>query len=193
MAYKLEKVQVLVIDDMKPMLVLVQSVLKAFGFEQIHLAENGEEGFEKVCKYNPDLVITDWMMSPIDGLEFTKMVRKEPMVPNPYVPILMMTGFSSRLRVGMARDYGITEFLSKPFTSRDLYSHVRHIVEKPRQFVDSDAFFGPDRRRKRVENYDGPHRRDNDEEETKKAETAKQKETMKILMKLREETKNISK
>src|SRR5262245_28441727 len=110
MPYNLEKAKILILDDMKPMIALAGSVLKIFGFKNIFTADNGEEAFQLVCKHDPDLIITDWMMEPMDGLEFTKMLRRNPLTPNPYVPIMMMTGFSSRLRVESARDMGVTEF-----------------------------------------------------------------------------------
>lgn len=162
MPYTLNTIKILLIDDMRPMLALTRSVLNIFGFRDILLAVNGEEGFEMVLEHDPDLIITDWMMEPMDGLAFTERIRRDPMTPNPYVPIIMMTGFSSRLRVEQARDSGVTEFLMKPFSARDLYSRVYNIIEKPRQFVDTGEFFGPDRRRKRSADYAGPRRRDNE-------------------------------
>jgi two-component system chemotaxis response regulator CheY len=61
-----------------------------------------------------------------------------------------------------ARDAGVTEFLVKPFTARDLYRRLYQIIERPRQFVRSEDFFGPDRRRKGAADYQGPLRRDTD-------------------------------
>lgn len=162
MPYTLSSVRILLIDDMRPMLTLTKSVLSIFGFKDVFMATNGEEGFEMVMEHDPDLIITDWMMEPMNGLEFTERVRRDPMTPNPYVPIIMMTGFSSRLRVEQARDAGVTEFLMKPFSSRDLYNRIHLIIEKPRQFVDSGEFFGPDRRRRRNAEQGGPRRRGDD-------------------------------
>jgi len=161
--YKFEQVKILVVDDMNPMLSIVKSVLSIFGFRTIFLAENGEEAFEIICKENPDLIITDWMMKPMNGLELVKKIRTDKRVPNPYLPILMMTGYSSRLRVENARDIGVTEFLVKPFSAQDLYTRVANIIEKPRQFVDTGNFFGPDRRRRVGEDYKGPMKRGEDE------------------------------
>ena len=73
-----------------------------------------------------------------------------------------MTGFSEERRVINARDAGITEFLVKPFNTRDLYKRLYQIIEKPRQFVRCEEFFGPDRRRRSSSNYDGPGRRATD-------------------------------
>ena len=186
MAYKLEKVKILIVDDMQPMLDLTKSVLKIFGFKLVFTAPNAEEAFEIVCKEDPDLIITDWMMSPVDGLEFAKQVRRDPLSPNPYVPVLMMTGFSARFRVENARDAGITEFMVKPFSARDLYKRVVQIVERPRQFVEAGEFFGPDRRRKSDENYEGPRRRERDKLGEEKGENAD------ILKKLQQEARNVS-
>ena len=166
MAYDLDHVKVLLVDDMQSFLSMTKSVLQTFGFKHIFTAQNGEEAFELVKEHNPDFILTDWIMDGMDGVELTKKIRTDPMSPNPYVPIIMMTGFSSKLRVEEARDSGITEFLVKPFTAKDLYSRVFQIIEKPRQFVSASEFFGPDRRRKMGADYDGPRRRDDDGKRT---------------------------
>jgi DNA-binding NtrC family response regulator len=70
-----------------------------------------------------------------------------------------MTGYSQKKRVIAARDSGITEFLVKPFTAKALYQRIETMIEKPRLFVKSDSYFGPDRRRKREGDYGGPERR----------------------------------
>ncbi|MCB9983306.1 MAG: response regulator [Rhodospirillales bacterium] len=188
MPYHLDDVKVLIVDDMQPMLTLTKSVLSTFGFLRIFTAQSGEEAFNLFCKHDPDVVITDWIMEPMDGLEFTKKIRTDPRSPNPYVPVIMMTGFSSKLRVESARDNGITEFLVKPFTAQDLYARIFQIVEKPRKFVDTGQFFGPDRRRKSAKGYEGPRRRDDD---PSKAAPNAPPETLDILKKLSEEAKKI--
>lgn len=188
MAYNLDHIIVLIADDMKPMLELTKNVLQTFGFKHIHLAENGEEAFDLTCKHNPDFIITDWLMEPMDGIEFIKKVRTSEASPNPFVPVIMMTGFSSKLRVESARDNGITEFLVKPFTAKDLYARVFQIIEKPRQFVSTEEFFGPDRRRKKIKDYVGPRRRNHDDLQN---ENSTNTQAIDILKKLSEETKKI--
>ncbi|NCT40349.1 MAG: response regulator [Alphaproteobacteria bacterium] len=162
MPYTLDKVRILIVDDMTPMLDITKAILKTFGFYHVFTATNGEEAFELACNKEPDLIITDWIMEPMDGLEFAKKIRTHKRSPDPFVPIIMMTGFSSKLRVEEARDSGITEFLVKPFTSEDLYKRVHQIIEKPRQFVEVGDFFGPDRRRRENDNFDGPAKRATD-------------------------------
>lgn len=141
------------------MLDLTRSLLEAFGIRQVLAAKDGEEAFKVFCKNNPDIVIADWMMKPMDGISLARRIRNDPQSPNQFAPVILMTGFSERRRVFQARDSGVTEFLVKPFNARDLYRRISQIIERPRQFVRSDDFFGPDRRRKSVEDYNGPERR----------------------------------
>lgn len=162
MVYKFDQASVLVVDDMPPMVTLTKSLLEIFGFRKIYTANNAERAFEIFCKESPDLVLTDWQMEPYDGIELTHQIRTDSRSPNPYVPIILMTGYSAKMRVMQARDIGVTEFLVKPFTSQDLYARIEQVIEKPRQFVDADGFFGPDRRRRIVKDYEGPFRREDD-------------------------------
>jgi len=162
MAYNLQDIKILLVEDNKGMLELVRACLQSFGVGQVYTALNGDVGFNEFRRHNPDLVITDWLMTPCDGLELSQKIRTDPASPNKFVPIILMTGFSEERRVISARDEGITEFLVKPFNTRDLYRRLYKIIESPRQFVESEEFFGPDRRRRRTDDYSGPHRRDND-------------------------------
>lgn len=144
------------------MLEVTKALLLTFGVGNVVTAQNGEVGFKRFCEFNPDIVIADWMMKPMDGITLTKRVRTDPLSPNPYVPVILMTGFSEKRRVFQARDAGVTEFLVKPFNARDLYRRIAQLIERPRQFVRSEDFFGPDRRRGSSETYTGPLRRESD-------------------------------
>lgn len=162
MSYQFHSLKVLVVEDNKPMLDLTKSILSTFGVGNIEGALNGEDGFRKFCSFNPDLVIADWMMEPFDGIALSRKIRNDPKSPNQYVPIILMTGFSEKRRVLSARDSGITEFLVKPFSARILYKRLSQIIERPRQFVRAEGFFGPDRRRKTADDYAGNLRRKSD-------------------------------
>jgi CheY-like chemotaxis protein len=162
MSYRLHDVKILVVEDMLPMLSLTKSILNIFGFNKVYTAPNGEAAYEMYQEQKPDLVITDWLMEPMNGLDLIRKIRKDPKSHNPFVPIILMTGFSDRARVEIARDDGVTEFLVKPFSAKDIYSRIVQIIEKPRQFVNAGDFFGPDRRRRKIADYGGPKRRDED-------------------------------
>lgn len=162
MAYQFHRISMLVVEDNQPMLEITKSLLLTFGVGHVIGAQNGEIGFRRFCEYNPDIVIADWMMKPVDGISLTRRVREDAASPNPYVPIILMTGFSEKRRVLQARDAGVTEFLVKPFNAQDLYRRIVQVIERPRQFVRIPDFFGPDRRRKKPAEYAGPFRRDTD-------------------------------
>ncbi|MDP2205693.1 MAG: response regulator [Alphaproteobacteria bacterium] len=159
MAYQFKNMTVLLVESTRAMADLTKSILITFGVTDIHTAFTTQEGYEKFCTVEPDLVIIDWLQEPDNGLELTRRIRSDPQSPNPFTPIILMTGYSQKKRVLMARDSGITEFLVKPFTARALYQRIEQIIEMPRYFVVSDKYFGPDRRRKRDSGYAGPDRR----------------------------------
>lgn len=147
---KLSNLNILVVDDSRHMRRLYRDVLEAFGMPVRAEAEDGESGLLAVQTYNPDIIITDMNMHPMDGVEFTRQLRIRPGIPNKFVPILMITGHTEAKYVQSAIDAGISEFLTKPFTPTGLFQRIKCIVEQPRPFVmGGEAFFGPDRRRSR--------------------------------------------
>jgi two-component system, chemotaxis family, chemotaxis protein CheY len=162
MTYQFDKVSILVVEDNPQMAMMVKSILQTFGIGTVIVSRNGEEGFDAFCKHNTDIIIADWMMKPVDGIRFTKAIRREARSPNPFVPIILMTGFSEKARVMEARDAGVTEFLVKPFEAKDLYKRIAQVIERPRQFVRCEKYFGPDRRRKNEETFAGPWQREAD-------------------------------
>ncbi len=164
MPYQLRNVSVLIVESSKAMFDLTKSVLSAFGVGTVISAYDISSAFNIFCRDNPDLVIIDWLQDPYNGLELTRKIRNDAQSPNPFAPIIMMTGYSHEKRVFMARDAGITEFLAKPFTAKSLYRRIEQIIENPRQFVKSSTYFGPERRRRSGAGYRGPDRRLNREE-----------------------------
>lgn len=159
MSYQFKNITVLVVESTRAMFDLTRSVLQAFGVNQVYSAYSSEEGFDALCRLSPDLVIIDWLQEPNNGLELTRRIRVDNTSPNPFLPIILMTGYSQKKRVLAARDSGITEFLVKPFTAKALYQKIEQLIERPRHFVSSENYFGPDRRRKREGEYGGPERR----------------------------------
>jgi len=186
MTYQLHRISVLVVEDNAPMLEITKSLLLTFGVGSVISAANGDIGFRRFCQYNPDIIIADWMMEMLNGIDLTERIRNNPASPNPYVPVILMTGFSEKDRVLHARDSGVTEFLVKPFTAQDLYKRITQVIERPRQFVRSGDFFGPDRRRKNLTEYFGPKRRDADEIPTEQVLKEQQQEANVALQKMRD-------
>lgn len=145
--YNLTELRVLVVDDNAHMRSLVATVLKAFGMREVEFAKEGTEAIDKLEATEFDLMITDLVMAPLDGITLTRMIRKGEARISPYLPIIVMTGHTDRQNVFEARDAGVTEIVAKPITPKALYERIVAIIEKPRPFVRAKGYTGPCRRR----------------------------------------------
>lgn len=159
MSFNFDKLSILVVDDNLHMRQLVAQVLKAMGIGRIYQADGGDRAITLIRTNKPDIIITDWLMEPMDGLELTRRIRTDETNPARLAPIILMTGYSAHSRVTQARDIGVTEFLVKPFTADSLAKRIVHVINMPRDFIAAPKYAGPDRRRKRDEGYRGPRRR----------------------------------
>ena len=153
------RLRFLIIDDNAHMRRILRTLLHGFGARDVYEAEDGPSGLEIFSQYGPEIVITDWVMPGLDGLELTRMMRQPDAHSNAFVAIIMLTGHSEKARVMAARDAGVTEFLAKPISANGLYRRIVNVVANPRPFIRTAAYFGPDRRRTVNPNYTGPERR----------------------------------
>lgn len=163
MAYNFEGISILVIEESEAISSLIKDVLSVFGVGNILFANNGRDGLRLACAYNPDIIITEIVLPELDGPEMIKKIRTSDKHLNTFVPIIVLTAFSELKRIEQARDAGVNVIMIKPFTARDLYNRIAYVIENPRQFVITDDFKGPDRRRKSQSDfYNGPKRRQQD-------------------------------
>jgi two-component system, chemotaxis family, chemotaxis protein CheY len=157
--YRFDRLKLLVVDDNAHMRKLVVTILQAFGTIQIFEATEGERAWTMLRDANPDVIFLDWMLEGMNGLDLTRMIRTSTASPNPFVPIIMLTGYTSLDHVRQARDAGINEFLAKPVSVKAILSRLTAVIEHPRPFVRTKAYFGPCRRRRGSAEYQGPERR----------------------------------
>jgi CheY-like chemotaxis protein len=143
---------------------ITSAVLQSAGVRKVREAADGTAGLEILREQAIDLAIVDFNMFPLDGVEFTRLVRNSPDTTNPYLPIIMMTGHSEKSRVYEARDAGVTEFVVKPITAKAILDRIQAVIFRPRPFVKTDGYFGPDRRRTAATGYKGPLRRSTDDQ-----------------------------
>ena len=158
MGYRLDRLAVLIVDDNQHMRSLVRTILESLGVSQILEARDGSHALEKMGQAQIDLLIADWNMEPMDGLELTRHLRNSPESPDQFLPVIMLSGHTERARVMQARDAGVTEFMAKPVSARSLYARIVSIIENPRPFVRTNDYFGPDRRRQMLP-FEGQDRR----------------------------------
>ena len=161
--HDLEVLNVLVVDDDRYMHSIVKSILNAMRIKNIRFCDNAADALLEMRQKMPDIVITDWKMEPLNGLDFVRQIRKGEGGPDPYVPTILLTGYTEHHRVTEARDAGVTEILAKPISIEKLHSRIVNIIDRPRPFIKTDHYFGPDRRRGgAAKNYTGPWRRSDD-------------------------------
>jgi len=156
--YDLSGLRVLIVDDYQPMRLILKNVLFALGIKDVAEASDGETALEQLRNYRADIVMTDNLMEPMGGVELVRRIRAGDSGADPYTPIIMVSGFSDLEKIIESRDSGINEFLAKPISAKLVYLRIQSVIENPRTFVRSDAFFGPDRRRRAL-GVDGEERR----------------------------------
>jgi two-component system, chemotaxis family, chemotaxis protein CheY len=142
----LGELKVLLVDDNEHMRAIVGTILKGIGIVNLREARDGSEALEALRTWPADIAIVDFRMEPMDGVDLTRLVRNAADSRNPFLPIIMMTGFADRPRVEEARDAGVTELIVKPVTARAIIDRLNAVVYRPRPFVRTADYFGPQRR-----------------------------------------------
>jgi CheY-like chemotaxis protein len=165
MQANLERLRILVVDDNLHMINIVKTILHGFGVRHVLDARDAAEAFKHLREGFVDLVIVDYQMELLDGVEFVRLVRSGKDVPDPLLPIIMLTAHSERTHVLAARDAGVTEFCRKPITAGDLWAKIAECISRPRAFVRGSGFVGPDRRR-HAASHSGDERRGQEDEES---------------------------
>ena len=159
--YNIQQLHFLVVDDNKHMSMLIKNLLHALGSRMVAEANDAADAFAELTHFPADIIITDYHMQPLDGLDFVRLVRTGSDSPNPLVPIIMLSGHTEMNKIMQARDAGVHEYLAKPISAKSLYSRIDSIIARPREFIETRSFFGPDRRR-RAMSFTGPERRQAD-------------------------------
>lgn len=140
------KLRILVADDNAYSRRILRGLLLGFGTRTIYEADDGPSAFETFMTMPCDIAILDWEMPILSGAEVTRLMRNPTMSPNPYVPIIMCSGYSEKSRVTMSRDTGASDFLAKPFSTALLYQRIATVVTSPKPFIRTSTYFGPTRR-----------------------------------------------
>jgi CheY-like chemotaxis protein len=162
MSLGFESLRVLLVDDNWHMRSIAITLLESFGVTQIRDVDSGADGLHVARHWPADVAIVDFKMEPMNGVQFTRIIRNAPDSRNPYLPIIMMTGHSAIVRVMEARDAGVTEFIAKPLSAKTLLNRLNAVIYQPRPFVRTPTYFGPDRRRRADPAHCGPWRRFDD-------------------------------
>ena len=134
--------QVLVVDDNKDMRTYIREIL--FDRFQVMEAESGETGFWEACNSLPDLVITDVMMNPVNGIEFCYNLKRDERTS--HIPVIMLTALAGSPEKIKGLETGADDYISKPFNTRELLARIDNLVnqrKKLRQLFSSSMNIEP--------------------------------------------------
>jgi two-component system, chemotaxis family, chemotaxis protein CheY len=154
-----DNLSVLIADGSSSILSMTRFILGGFGISRITTVTHSHHVLDELSLNTADLLIVDWNMEPMNGIELTKYIRLSDESPNRYLPIIIMSERTSLPVVYEARDAGVSEFLVKPLTMQSIKQRVDATFKNPKKFVRSPTYFGPDRRRRIDPRYKGPERR----------------------------------
>lgn len=120
-------IKVLVVDDFSTMRRIVKNILKQLGFSNIDEAEDGNGALTKLRQEKYGLVVTDWNMPNMTGLELLKAIRAEGDLKD--LPVLMVTAEAKKENVVEAIQAGVNNYIVKPFTADTLREKLDKIFD----------------------------------------------------------------
>ncbi len=127
----LKEIRVLVVDDMESIRNVINSCLRELGVEHTVQANNGEAAWRVLNETRIDMIVCDWDMPQITGIEFLRMVRDAE--EHKHIPFLMLTAEAEKDRVRSAIQAGVNDYLTKPFQPKELEYRVIKLLRKVKQ------------------------------------------------------------
>src|SRR5688572_9705566 len=125
------KAKILVVDDEADALEPMVFHLKGAGYDVV-TATDGPSALRKVKDTTPDLIILDLIIPRLDGLEVCKLLKRDPMTSN--IPIIMLTARSSEIDRVVGLEMGANDYVTKPFSFRELLLRIRSILKRSHTF-----------------------------------------------------------
>ncbi|MCQ8277246.1 chemotaxis response regulator CheY [Acetobacteraceae bacterium KSS8] len=113
---------ILIVDDYKTMLRIIRNLLKQIGFENVEEATDGSDALAKLKARDFGLVISDWNMAPMTGLELLTAVRADARLKS--IPFIMITAESKTENVIAAKQAGVSNYIVKPFNAETLADKI---------------------------------------------------------------------
>jgi two-component system chemotaxis response regulator CheY len=121
-----KSMNVLIVDDYKTMLRIIRNLLKQIDFNNVDEATDGSEALAKLKAGHYGLVISDWNMQPMTGLELLIEVRRDPKLKT--LPFIMITAESKIENVVAAKQAGVSNYIVKPFNAETLKGKIEKVL-----------------------------------------------------------------
>ena len=117
---------ILIVDDYKTMLRIIRNLLKQLGFNNVDEAIDGSSALQKLRDKDCGLIISDWNMEPMSGLQLLKEIRKD--VKLKELPFIMITAESKSENVIAAKEAGVSNYIVKPFNAATLKGKLSTVL-----------------------------------------------------------------
>ncbi len=117
---------VLIVDDYKTMLRIIENLLKQLGFKNVQQASDGSAALKLMRENSFGLVISDWNMQPMTGLQLLKEVRADSALKA--MPFIMVTAESKTENVVAAKEAGVNNYIVKPFNAETLKQKISAVI-----------------------------------------------------------------
>ena len=129
------KPYILIVEDELPLITLLRYNLEGAGFE-VDEATNGDEALISVRERLPDLVVLDWMLPAVSGIEVCRQFRRRPETRN--LPVIMLTARSEEADRVRGLDSGADDYITKPFSPKELIARVRAVLRRTRPSMSAE-------------------------------------------------------
>ena len=123
-----KKMPILIVDDYKTMLKIERNLLNQLGFTNIDEALHGEQAWEMMQEKDYKLILSDWNMEPLEGLNFLKRVRASDKFAK--MPFIMVTAETKAANILLAKQEGVNNYIVKPFNAATLKVKLQAVIGK---------------------------------------------------------------
>ena len=130
------KAKIFIVEDEPSIVQLVKYNLEKENFKVL-VSDNGEEGLQEIKKTEPDLILLDWMLPDLSGIDICKALRKDTKFKN--VPIIMLTARSQEEDKVLGLNVGADDYLPKPFSNLELVARVNALLRRSKPSVAEDV------------------------------------------------------
>lgn len=121
-----KNMKIMIVDDYSTMLRILRNLLRQLEFNNVDEANNGDEALQKLREGSYNLIISDWNMAPMTGLDLLKQVRADAKLK--HIPFIMVTAESKTDNVIAAKQAGVSNYIVKPFNAETLKSKMSSVL-----------------------------------------------------------------
>jgi len=140
--------KVLVAEDVAQMFGVICGILKSLGVGRVVSARSGQDVLDITNTRAFDLAVISDLQLHMDGLFVVREIRRSKSEKLSTMPVIYITSKVQKENIIAARDSGVTEILSKPFSAAQMISRINMVLARPRPHIKAKGFVGPDRRRR---------------------------------------------